>query len=98
MKAFRKTILFLGIAVVLLGASPGAAAEDDNDVLTPACVTLTAGGAGISPKARGTVQARAQLPGTDVVAPRPIHVKGHASNFVFHDSRSTLRILCLLLC
>jgi hypothetical protein len=96
MKAFPKAILFLGIAVMLLGVSLGAAAEDD-DVQTPVCATLTTVGAGNAARVRGAEQARAELPGTVVVSPGPARITDRVSNFVFHDSRSTLGFLCLLL-
>ena len=97
MKAFHKAILFLGIAVVLLAVSLGATAEDD-DVQAPVCATLTTVGAGNAARVRGAEQARAELPGAVVVSPRPAQITGRVSNFVFHDGRSTLRFLCLLLC
>jgi hypothetical protein len=97
MKAFHKAILFLGIAVVLLGVSLGAAAEDD-DVQTPACATLATVGAGNAARVRVTEQARAELAGTVVFSARPAEITARVSNFVFHDGRSTLRFLCLLLC
>ena len=99
MKAICKTILFLGVAVILL-AFPSVALEDDNP-LTPPDVALVAGPAAISISVRGTVQARAKLRGAGVVGQYPVsfrHVAGRVSNFVFRDCGSNLRSLCLLRC
>lgn len=100
MKAVRKTILFLGAAVILLGIPPAAAVEND-DTQAPPAITLAAGPAAISPSARGTARPRVLLQGTVVVAPCPVSFHQDAepvSNFVFRDCRSNLRSLCLLRC
>src|ERR1700687_3313490 len=99
MKAVCKTILFLGVAVILL-AFPSVALDDD-DTLTPPDFALVAGPAAISLSAGGTVQARAKLRGTGMVVQYPVsfrHVAEGVSNFVFRDCRSSLRSLCLLRC
>lgn len=96
MNALRKALFILGVAAVLLGVSMGAAAEDD-DVRAHECIALAACGAAISP-VRGGVDSRSQLPNTVVVVARSVYPAERVSNFVFHDGRSTLRFLCLLLC
>jgi hypothetical protein len=100
MKAVRKTILFLGVAVILLGIPPTAAAEND-DTQAPQASTLVAGTAAISPRARGTVQPRVQLRGEVLPAPCTTSV-GHAaesvSDFVFRNCRSILQSFCSRRC
>ena len=100
MNAIHKTIVFLGVAAILLCVPLTAAAEFD-DVQDPSTVTLAASLAPISLHARVPVRSRAGLPGTIVVAQGSValrHVIEHVSTFVSHDGRSNLRSLCLLRC
>lgn len=100
MNAVRKTILFLGVVVVLLAIPPTVAAEND-DTQAPPAISLAAGPAAISPGARGTARPRVLLQGTVVVVPCAAsfhHVAERVPNFVFRDCRSHLRSLCLLRC
>jgi hypothetical protein len=96
MKAVCKTILFLGVAVVLLGLPQTAAAEND-DTQAHGTVILVAGPAAISPSARGTVRVRVLLQGTPVIAPGQVSSR-YVAERVSRDCRSNLRSLCLLRC
>ena len=98
MDAIRKTMIFLGLAAVLLCVPLAALAEDDDVQIFPAVNSATLLAAA-SPSAPGAV--RAQLAGTVVAAPRTArlsYVSEQVSNFVLYDGRSHLRSFCLLRC
>ena len=98
MDAIRKTMIFLGLATVLLCVPLAAVAENDDVQIFPAvnCATSLAEA---SPRVPGT--ARPQMAATVVAAPRASrlsYVSEHAPNFVLHDGRSHLQSFCLLRC
>jgi hypothetical protein len=98
MDAIRKTMIFLGLATVLLCVPLAAVAENDDVQIFPAVNSATSLVAA-SPRVPGT--AREQVSATVVAAPRAArlsYVSEHASNFVLHDGRSHLRAFCLLRC
>jgi hypothetical protein len=100
MDAIRKTMIFLGLAAVLLCVPLAALAENDDVQIFPAVNSATPLAAA-SPSAPGMVRARGSLDGTLVAAPCPAplsYVSEHAANFVLHDGRSHLRSFCLLRC
>ena|SRR5689334_18712987 len=100
MNALHKTIVFLGLAAILLCVPLTVGAEFD-EAENPSTVTLATSLAPISLHAHVPVRNRAGLPGTIVVAQGSValrYVAEHVSTFVSHDGRSNLRSLCLLRC
>ena len=95
----KAVVPILGTLAILFGAPLTAAVEND-DIQTPAAVTLAAAPAAISQNSRGTVRARVLFLGA-VVALCPVSLRRsveHVANVVFRDCRSNLRSLCLLRC
>jgi len=95
--AIRKTMIFLGLATVLLCVPLAAVAENDDVQIFPAVNSATS----LVAASRVPGTAREQMSATVVAAPRAArlsYVSEHASNFVLHDGRSHLRAFCLLRC
>ncbi len=97
MKTLHKTILFLGMVALLLLLPIGAVAED-GEMQGPECFAIGMSAATIAHKCCGAELAKTEVTDrvADLFAPAP--VPEQATSVVSQDGRSTLRLLCTLLC
>ena len=100
MTAVFKTILFLGVAIIVLGILPAASAEND-DFQTPQVATLVARPGVVFRNACGTL--RSGILQRNAVVGMLCLVSFHytaerVSSLVFQDGRSDLRSPCMLRC
>ena len=100
MSASHKTIVFLGVAAILL-CVPLTVGTEFDEAQNPSTVTLATSLAPISLHAHVPARNRAGLPGMIAVAQSSVALRDvieHVSTFVSRDGRSNLRSLCLLRC